>query len=284
MATEFQHVSDTALWVASYRAEESRRPDALFRDPLAERLAGDKGREISRNVTGSMYTRWNVVMRTCIIDRFIQQAAKNGVDLIVNLGAGLDTRPYRMELPASLAWVEADFPHMMDAKEAALVGEEPRVRLERVRVDLSDPGARGRFLDEMQARGRKIMAITEGVLPYLTNEQAADLAKDLRKRDHIRYWVADYMSKEVTEYLRKGKFRKQLKNAPFEFHPGDWFGFFENLGWKAREVRYLSDESRAQNRPIPRPLLLKLLWPFIPAKKRIEMSRWTAYVVLEPKG
>jgi len=38
------HVSDTALCVAVYRAEESERPDALFKDPLARRLAGERGR------------------------------------------------------------------------------------------------------------------------------------------------------------------------------------------------------------------------------------------------
>lgn len=36
-------VSDTARWVAVYRAWESARPDALFHDPFAQRLAGDRG-------------------------------------------------------------------------------------------------------------------------------------------------------------------------------------------------------------------------------------------------
>ncbi|MGD0484992.1 MAG: hypothetical protein ABSB58_10150, partial [Gemmatimonadales bacterium] len=35
-----EHVSDTARWVAVHRAMESERPDALFRDPFARRLAG----------------------------------------------------------------------------------------------------------------------------------------------------------------------------------------------------------------------------------------------------
>ncbi|HXD76229.1 MAG TPA: hypothetical protein VN616_00405 [Puia sp.] len=42
-----QHVSDTALWIAAFRAEESRRSDAVFRDELAERLAGEKGRAMA---------------------------------------------------------------------------------------------------------------------------------------------------------------------------------------------------------------------------------------------
>jgi O-methyltransferase involved in polyketide biosynthesis len=50
------HVSDTARWTALYRATESARPDALFHDPLAERLAGEQGRTIVANVPWT--NRW----------------------------------------------------------------------------------------------------------------------------------------------------------------------------------------------------------------------------------
>jgi len=42
------HVSDTARWVAVYRAWESQRPDALFSDPFAERLAGARGQAMAK--------------------------------------------------------------------------------------------------------------------------------------------------------------------------------------------------------------------------------------------
>jgi methyltransferase (TIGR00027 family) len=282
MEAKIDHVSDTAIWVATYRAEESERPDALFRDPLARRLSGEKGVQISNHLVGSKYTRWNVVMRTCIIDRWIKQELANGVDLVVNLGAGLDTRPYRMQLPPELRWVEADFPHMIDFKERELAGERPHCRLERVRVDLSDDAKRAAFLDDMARSAKKIFVITEGVVPYLTNEQTQALGMDLAARPAFRFWVVDYISPKVTEYLRKGKFRRQMKNAPFRFNPSDWFGFFASFGWKEKEVRYLADESMAQKRAIPMPLFAKLLMPFMPRKKREELRKFTAYVLLEP--
>src|SRR3954462_4287550 len=89
------HVSDTALWVAHYRAEESERPDALFRDPFAKALAGERGRRIAQAMGATAkYTRWTLVIRTVLIDRYIEAAIAGGVDTILNLGAGLDTRPY----------------------------------------------------------------------------------------------------------------------------------------------------------------------------------------------
>lgn len=99
-------VSDTAFWIANYRATESERPDALFRDPLARRLAGERGRAIAADMPAARITEWSVVMRTVIIDSFIMSAIAEGVTTIVNLGAGLDTRPYRLELPAHQRIVE----------------------------------------------------------------------------------------------------------------------------------------------------------------------------------
>ena len=29
-----------------------------------------------------------------------------------------------------------------------------------------------------------------------------------------------------------------MKNAPFLFYPPDWFGFFEEIGWKEKETGY----------------------------------------------
>ena len=130
-------VSETAHWVAVYRAEESERPDALFKDPWAGRLAGDRGHQIASQIGGSQYVRWSVVTRTVVIDAFIRDRVASGVDAVLNLGAGLDTRPYRMSLPASLKWIEVDYPHMIDFKEGMLQGEKPTCQLERVRLDLS---------------------------------------------------------------------------------------------------------------------------------------------------
>src|SRR3954462_8382774 len=137
------HVSDTALWVAHYRAEESERSDALFRDPYAKRLAGERGRRIAQAMgRTSKYTRWTLIIRTVIIDEFVRAAIAAGTDTVLNLGAGLDSRPYRMTRPASLRWIEGDHPQIIDHKERRLSGEQPHCQLERVRLDLTDRRAR----------------------------------------------------------------------------------------------------------------------------------------------
>jgi methyltransferase (TIGR00027 family) len=94
------HVSDTARWTALHRATESARPDALFDDSLAERLAGEHGRAIGAKVPRSTRNGWWLVARTKIIDDAITAAINGGCDRVLNLAAGLDTRPYRLDLPS----------------------------------------------------------------------------------------------------------------------------------------------------------------------------------------
>ena len=146
MTQVIQNVSDTAFMVAGFRAAETERERPLFRDPLAAKIAGEHGRNILATVPKSFVGAWSVVIRTGIIDGLIEQAVRDGVDTILNLGAGLDTRPYRMDLPRSLRFVEVDFPDVIALKEARLADEEPRCRLERVALDLTDRAARTAFL------------------------------------------------------------------------------------------------------------------------------------------
>jgi methyltransferase (TIGR00027 family) len=135
-------VSDTALWVAYFRALESRRADALFHDPYAERLAGEHGFRIANTLPHGNKQEWAWVTRTYLFDQFLAGAIQDGADLVLNLAAGLDARPYRMNLPEALQWVEIDFPDIIAYKDGVLASEKPRCRLERIALDLSDLKAR----------------------------------------------------------------------------------------------------------------------------------------------
>jgi O-methyltransferase involved in polyketide biosynthesis len=79
---------------------ESARPDALFHDPLADRLAGERGRAIVAAAPRTIRNGWFLVARTKVIDDVIIDAIADGCDRVLNLAAGLHTRPYRLDLPS----------------------------------------------------------------------------------------------------------------------------------------------------------------------------------------
>ena len=126
-----ENVSDTARWVAFYRAMESERSDALFRDPWAKKLAGERGAAIVRHIPRARAMAWALIVRTQVFDELILQAVRQGADVVLNLAAGFDTRPYRLPLPPSLRWIEVDLPELLAHKERELAGDRPVCELER---------------------------------------------------------------------------------------------------------------------------------------------------------
>lgn len=224
-----RNVSDTAHIIAAHRARESARPDALFHDALADRLAGDRGREFIAASPRIMRDSWPVVARTKLIDDLILDAISHGCDRVLNLAAGLDTRPYRLELNPDFTWVEADLPELLTEKERLLAGEKPRCRLTRHAVDLADPAARGAFLDEALNGATKALVLTEGLLIYLDPHDVDGLSQALR-RPEVAWWMFDFFSPALVRRLTK-KSASMLDSAPFKFAPGTGVGYFEKLGW-----------------------------------------------------
>jgi methyltransferase (TIGR00027 family) len=282
------HVSDTAFLVGHCRAVESARPDALFRDPLAERLAGEKGRAITRSFPFAQMVCWNVAIRTVIIDDFIASSISRGVDTVLCLGAGLDARPYRLVVPSALTCIVVDYPDIIAFMEERLAGEAPRCKLERVGLDLSDLAARRELFRRVDAAASRILVLTEGVILYLDEPQVATLADDLRSLAHIDGWIVDYVSKESHGYRERAGVSRLMEQARFKFTPADWFGFFADHGWRVREMRYLPAEgARLGRRPaFPRRIRL-IIWLFgwlAPKDRREALSRFAGYAILEPSS
>lgn len=274
------NVSDTARWVAVYRAVESARGDAVFDDPYADRLAGDRGRQIVASVPRTLRSGWWMVARTKTIDDLIMDAVAAGCDRVINLAAGLDTRPYRLELPAEFTWVEGDLPGLVAEKEQLLAAETPRCRLTRYPVDLADPAARDRFLDTALADAHKALVLTEGLLMYLEPADVADLSAAL-VRPEIAWWVLDLAGPGLKKWMND-KTGGLLRNAPFKFAPAEGIRYFEQLGWRTGEVEsVIVVASRLRRLPWPLRLVARLPQP--DPRRPPEGRPWSAVIRLTPR-
>jgi methyltransferase (TIGR00027 family) len=264
-------VSDTARWVAVYRANESQRRDALFRDPFADRLAGERGREIVRTLPRGRDAEWGMVVRTVLFDEAITRALASGCDFVVNLAAGFDARPYRLDLPASLRWIEADLPALIEEKERLLAGEKPRCRLERFAVNLADPKARNAFFDQVASRGERGLVLSEGLVTYLTARQVEELARDLHARPSLHWWVVDFGSPLAVRQLQR-TWGKALRNAPFRFAPKNGIEFFRPCGWTPLAFHALMPSARRLRREMPHAWRIRLVMKLLPKflRRRIE--------------
>jgi methyltransferase (TIGR00027 family) len=239
------HVSDTARWTALHRATESARADALFSDPLAERLAGERGRAIVAGAPRIIRNGWWLVARTKIIDDAIADAIDSGCDRVLNLAAGLDTRPYRLNLPANFTWVEADLPALLAEKARLLADEQPRCRLTRSAVDLADPRARDAFLTDALAGATKALVLTEGLLMYLDDRDVSALSQAIM-RPEVGWWTLDLAGPGLKKMMNKKA--DMMENAPFRFAPDNGVAYFEDLGWRCVDVESLLAAARRFHR------------------------------------
>jgi methyltransferase (TIGR00027 family) len=196
---QIQHVSDTALMVAACRALETARADGLVHDPFAERLAGPRGDAILHGITGWQLMCFGIGVRTRFLDDLvIETIARESIEVVLSVGAGLDTRPWRLELPPDLRWIEADFPEMLSYKTRAMAAEEPKCHLERLAADLTSQAQRAALF--AAAVGVPTLMITEGLLMYLAGAAVEALASDAA-RHGIRRWLLDSSSLDLARMM-----------------------------------------------------------------------------------
>lgn len=276
--TLIRDVSDTARWVAVFRARESSRPDAVFHDPYAARLAGERGAQIAAKMRFQDRNSWSFVARTWLIDRFILEQIRRGADMVINLAAGLDTRPYRLDVPSHLQWIEVDFPRLLAYKTEVLRDVRPRCALERVPLDLADVTARRALFARLAANRRRVVVVTEGLLIYLTRDAVESLSADLAQHESFRFWIVDLSSPSLLRMIQKHSGPLADAKTPLQFAPEEGPRFFEAHGWRVRQLAsVLKAAARIRRLPGLMMRMVAALSPEAPKGNRI----WSGVCVLE---
>jgi methyltransferase (TIGR00027 family) len=273
-------VSDTARWVAYFRALESERPDALFRDPFARRLAGERGRSIVEGLPKGPLS-WSLAVRTRVFDELILQAVRDGTRVVLNLAAGLDTRPYRLSLPPDVEWIEADLAGIIAFKNDALARERPTCRVERVALDVMDPTARRDLLARVPSAAGRVLVVTEGLLVYLDAQAVTALAADLHRCLPGALWLLECISPEVLARQRRlWGTRLKAAGAEHKFAPPEGLEFFRPQGWVPRSTRSLLDEARRLGREMPMAWLMRLSAVLAPRRQE-RFKQAVLYAVMQ---
>lgn len=278
-----QNVSDTARWVAVYRAMETARPDALFRDPFAERLAGERGHQIVEEMKRGRQMAWAMIVRTAVFDEMIMDRIRNhGVDTVINLAAGLDARAWRLPLPPTLQWFDVDLPAMTEYKTNAMRGETPKCRYEAIVADLANPVERDDVLRRVGGVARTALVVTEGLLVYLGDEDVAALARTLHAQSSIRWWITDLANPMLLQIMTRmwGK-NVEAGRAPFRFAPEDSAAFFAPLGWREIEFRSGMEEARRLKREMKLMWLWRILGYLNRPSRRAAMKKMSGYAMFE---
>jgi methyltransferase (TIGR00027 family) len=258
--------SRTAEYMALFRALESVKPagQRLFDDPDASRFLRPTLRVVVNGAklpgVGSMIAkfidhRWpgprpSGVVRTRLIDDFLQRAVGDGCTQLLLLGAGYDTRARRLAAAASTTVFEVDHPSTQARKRKALgpAGENTRENIHYIPLDFE----RDALPPALQLAGfdtaQRSCVVWEGVFSYLTPE-----AIDLTLASLVE--VCAPRSQVVLTYVDQGALDQpgsqpqawltavQDVGEPFQtgLHPDQAAEFFA-----ARHLSLQQDESTAE--------------------------------------
>lgn len=223
-------ISKTAYYCCGVRMDDAERTPSLCNDRYARRFMGDEGLRIFEAFRSEKLPNISNIVRCRIIDEFLErEIAAQPATSVITIGAGFDTRPYRLQ---GGEWYEIDEPQLIGYKDQKLpVGESPNP-LRRYAVDFAS-GSLGERLREVPAQGQVVVVI-EGVFMYLEPDAIAATLRVLRERFPRHVLLCDLMSRGFFQgFVARGFHAKIVAlGARFTERPVDPAAIFIEHGYR----------------------------------------------------
>lgn len=233
--SEIRHVTGTAFIVAEYRARENDAPHPLYRDPVVPLFLDATTREAADRVAANFPPGVEgVKLRTRYFDDHLDAALAGGVEQVLILGSGLDTRAVRKQR-TGVTYFEIDDGDTLKFKRARLA----EAGLDAPVIYISGNYIRDGLIELLAANGfdfgKPSFAIWEGNTMYLTRPMVISVLSDLARKIPNFSISFDYMTEAVIAYAtgdaRVSAFVKRFADMGAPWHFGT-----DDLGAVAREA------------------------------------------------
>jgi len=167
-------ITETLLIPLWARAVETRRPDAIIRDPKALAIYDNLDYDFSK-FDGAWMTQTGIAIRTKILDEgttdFICRHPKG---VVINLGAGLSTRFSRLD-NGTIRWYEVDLPEVIGLRRL-FFRETKRYRF--IPGSVTEPAT----LERITAGRQPVLIVAEGLFMYFPEEEVRTVFDRLSRR------------------------------------------------------------------------------------------------------
>lgn len=183
---ELKGVPETLLITLHARALESRSPDPILRDEMAERLVDSIAYDFAR-LKSAREDRFSASVRAKQLDSWTREfLAAHPTATVLHLGCGLDSRAIRIAPTTSVQWFDVDLPEVIEVRRR-LFPEQAGVRM--IGVSVTDPD----WLNQIPA-DRPTLVVAEGIFPYLSAEEVEGLLRRVITRFPEGQVIFDAMS------------------------------------------------------------------------------------------
>ena len=172
--TRLTETPETLLIPLWARARETKRSDAIIRDEKALEMLERIDYDFSR-FESTWMSQLGVAVRTEILDRAIGEfIQRNPGAVIINLGAGLDTRHERLD-NGKISWYDLDLPEVIDLKKNFFNETDRYHFISRSLFDFS-------WMGDLHLSGQPVLLIAEGLLVYFPEVKVREIMNELASR------------------------------------------------------------------------------------------------------
>jgi O-methyltransferase involved in polyketide biosynthesis len=142
------------------RALDNRLPHPILADTMADELVRKLDYDYDKfHLSASPIL--NIALRAKKLDEVARNFTTRHPDAVaLDLGAGLDTRLFRIAPPPTVDWYDVDYPEVIAARQQLL---PERTNAHGIGADLTDPN----WLDAIPT-GRPAVIVADGLLAFLT--------------------------------------------------------------------------------------------------------------------
>jgi len=269
--------SRTAQYMAFFRALETKRNEneRLFSDPYAIHFIDSKLRLavnlspysffrkyissiINKKIPGALSSG---IARTKYIDSLLENAISKGVEQVIILGSGFDTRAVRLDFLKSIPVIEIDHPNTSNFKAEIYkkrIGKIPE-NVTFLQIDFNKEDLNQLAIKHNLDFSKPTAVIWEGVTNYLTEEAVKSTFSFISKFAHNSHIIFTYVHKDILQnpdsFLGGEKLLKDLENIEehwtFGLFPEELPNFLnqfdikllEDLGADEYRKRFLADRS-----------------------------------------
>ena len=209
---DLKGVSETLLIPLHFRVEASKSSSSNFKDEVGESIhdaiAYDWGK-IEASPMAS-FGSWMMVARTAIFDEQVKNFLEKAPDgLVVNLGAGLDTRFHRLD-NSRVEWIELDLPGVITFRQK--LHEPKSKRHQMIAASVLDDD----WVVEIKRYARsRVLFVAEGLLPYFTEEEHREiftcLAENFPGAEMLFQTSAPSLTKGLVQYSALSKMGSKVE-------------------------------------------------------------------------
>jgi O-methyltransferase involved in polyketide biosynthesis len=174
----FTPAQDSLFLTLGGRALDSRLPHPFLGDTMADEIITKIGYDLSKfpALTTKMLDPrtkvFDIAVRAKRLDELVRRFVIHHPDAVVlDLGAGLDGRVFRVDPPATVGWYDVDFPEVVSLRPQVL--PQP-TNAHNIGADLTDP----HWLYDIPT-DRPAVIVADGLVAFLTQDDFVSLLNRL---------------------------------------------------------------------------------------------------------